>query len=59
LYGLHKQISFGDCTIEEPRKFYFISWNKYKAWKKYEGMEQEKAEELFIKNAKEFLIKWD
>ena len=37
LYGLYKQSLFGDNNVEIPWFFYYISRNKWLAWKREKG----------------------
>lgn len=50
LYGLYKQSSEGDCNIKEPGGlFNQKAREKYKAWKRLEGLDRNKAKEHYIK----------
>lgn len=43
LYGLYKQINYGDAQGEKPPMTDFVERAKYAAWEKCQGMTQEEA----------------
>lgn len=51
LYGLHKQISVGDCNILQPYTIQLIARAKYNAWIKCKGITYEDANIQFIQKA--------
>tara|TARA_R110002110_G_scaffold185856_1_gene392910 strand:+ start:649 stop:900 length:252 start_codon:yes stop_codon:yes gene_type:complete len=48
LYGLYKQINFGNNNQVKPWSFKIADCYKWQAWKDCEGMEKEKCMELYI-----------
>jgi len=54
-YSMYKQATVGDCNIDEPDDA--LGKAKWVAWNSRKGITKEKAQELYIKRAKE-LIQW-
>ena len=48
LYGLYKQVNFGDNNEIKPWSFQVEKFYKWKAWKDNHGMSKEKAMELYV-----------
>jgi len=47
LYGLYKQSLFGDNNVEIPWFFYYISRNKWLAWKREKGKRKIEAKKEY------------
>lgn len=48
LYGLYKQINFGDNNESRPWSYQVEKSYKWQAWKENQGMSKEKAMELYV-----------
>lgn len=55
MYGLWCVAKRGRCTRRQPFRANLLEYGKWKAWKKYEYLSQEKARELFIAKSKALL----
>ena len=48
LYGLYKQVNFGNNNQPKPWSYKMTECYKWQAWKDCEGMSKEKCMELYI-----------
>jgi diazepam-binding inhibitor (GABA receptor modulating acyl-CoA-binding protein) len=48
LYGLYKQVNFGDNNESQPWSYQVEKSYKWKAWKDNSGMDREKAMEAYV-----------
>jgi diazepam-binding inhibitor (GABA receptor modulating acyl-CoA-binding protein) len=48
LYGLFKQSTEGDVSVEKPGIFDFVGAAKYDAWDKRRGMTREEAMQAYV-----------
>ncbi|KAL7696058.1 acyl-CoA binding protein [Lotmaria passim] len=55
MYGLWCVAKRGKCTRCQPFRGNMLEYGKWKAWKKYEHLSQEKARDEFIAKAKTLL----
>ena len=53
LYGLYKQATYGNCRGEEPGMFDMVAAEKYKAWKRLEGVSPEQAMQKYLDKVQE------
>lgn len=59
LYGLYKQATVGDNTMEKPGIFNMKDRYKWDAWEKLKGMSQEEAEQKYIELVDELIAKYN
>ena len=48
LYGLFKQIQFGDCRVKKPRFYDQKGVKKWEAWEKLKGKEKNHCKKEYI-----------
>ena len=53
LYGLYKQATEGDCTMEQPWHCQVEAYGRWEAWKKNRGMSRRVAMEKYIEKVNE------
>ncbi|KAM6945849.1 acyl-CoA-binding protein [Aplochiton taeniatus] len=56
IYGLYKQATVGDVSIERPRIFDFTGKSKWDAWNSKKGMSKEDAIKGYISKAEEMKV---
>ncbi|MEL6675798.1 MAG: acyl-CoA-binding protein [Bacteroidota bacterium] len=55
LYGLYKQGTEGDVSLEKPGVFDFVAKAKYNAWEQLKGISTEEAQQQYITLVKDLL----
>ena len=53
LYGLYKQATEGDCTMEQPWRIQVELYSRWEAWNKNRGMSRRVAMEKYIERVNE------
>lgn len=59
LYGLYKQVMFGDCTSSEPSIINFTENSKWKAWKKNAKMSKIVAMDTYANFVSKLIDKYN
>lgn len=55
LYGMYKQSTLGDNTLECPGVFSYVSRKKWESWYGYKGIKKHVAKKLYCKKVQSLI----